>query len=403
MSLNKRNVIIIFFIILIIIIGSILINNIIKNLNSNKSELPEINGPLVDEEGKEIKVTSTQFNTIKEAVENLNVIFIKQTVSDKKGFVTNLYVKFNKKLTSENETFFNDFIKTMIVYTGYNSFSIIDSENNINIDVYCEKKNIKKIIINGKENYFSQINNKTNAENYEEYKITKVTVQSEELKQIIDDKWQLEAESYGAKEGEYFDYKNSISVKVIDGKVFNIVFKRTYLNDVVSGLKTTSKLEEVNKVLGEATFKDFESIPPHGYKTKDFYIFFTEQQISIYRLQKNDSTLQNAISNLEKSHGNMNKFIEDITSNWEDYDIYEKNDDKYEIQYTSRGLKIQNKNTYEPKITIYGNFDGPIKNNRYLASIDANNLNENIKLESNINLIYKTEKNRYELEMAEEE
>lgn len=401
MSLNKRNVIIIFLIIVVIIVGSILISNIIKNLNSTP-DLPEIEGALVDEQGNEIKVTSTQYDTMKEAVEKLKVAFVKQTVSDKKGFVTNLYVKFNRKLTSENETYFNDFIKTMVVYTDYNSFSIIDEENNINIDVYCEKNAIQKIIINGKENYFAGLKNQEASNNYEEYKITKVDVEAEELKQIIEDNWNLEAQRYGAEEGEYFDYKTSIKIKVIDGKVFNIVFKRTYLDDVVSGLKTTSTLEEVNEVLGEATFKDFNTVPPHGYKTKDFYIFFTGQQISIYRIQKSDLTLQNAISNLEKSDGNISKFLEEITSKWEDYDTYEENGNKFEVQYTLRGLKIQNKNAYEPKITIYGNFEGAIKNNKYLSNVDVSNLPSDIQIK-NTNSIFELERKRWELETAEEQ
>lgn len=398
MKLTKKNIIII-FLIFIIIIGMLLIGYIIKKMNINNSNLPEIKGPLIDNTGNEIKPTSTQYNSLEEAVKNYKVEYKKQTVSDKDGFVVNLYVEFNKKLSKENKTYFYNFIKTTVSYTQYNSFRIIDEKNNINIDVYCSNNSVDKIIINGKENYFSQIENKTNLEKYSEYPVTEVTVESEELKQFIDNNWEFDVNTYGAKEGVYFNFKNSIDINVIDGKLFNIVFKRTYIKNVVSNLKPASSLEEVKNTLGEPTFKGLDGIPPYGYKTKDFYIFFSEEQISIYPIlvNTNDKTLQNAISNLEKNNNDIDKFIKEVTSKWKNYDVYKEDDGKFEIQYTLKGIRIQNINAYEPSITIYGDFEGLIKNNKKLKDMVDIDLPDCIVLESTRNLIFETEKTRFDL------
>ena len=62
------------------------------------------------------------------------------------------------------------------------------------------------------------------------------------------------------------------------------MFNSKYEKEVINGLKTTSTKQEIIEKLGTPQIEQNEII---GYKTPQCYIFFSNNEISIYRKEEN--------------------------------------------------------------------------------------------------------------------
>jgi len=82
------------------------------------------------------------------------------------------------------------------------------------------------------------------------------------------------------------DEDAGISVKVLNGKVFNLVFTKNYNDEIIAGITLDSSKEDVIKLLGTPNFLNSKA-EIFGYVDQDIYVFFLGNEdiseISIYR------------------------------------------------------------------------------------------------------------------------
>lgn len=108
--------------------------------------------------------------------------------------------------------------------------------------------------------------------------------------------------------------------------VINAVFNDTYTEELVDSIKIGDSFEKIEKTLGVPTFKSKDYL---GYKTKDTYVFFYENEVSFYpNIDFNNNDLEQLFLNyFEKTYGKERTyFLVDIRNNYEDFliDLDEK-------------------------------------------------------------------------------
>ena len=122
--------------------------------------------------------------------------------------------------------------------------------------------------------------------------VYKRQVQSTELNSLIKGSWYETSTKFGTKEStlENYDiyFEEGIKVRTIQGRIFNIVFTERYSSNIVNDIKVTETQEKIIQKLGEPNYQyqnDSNDTNMIGYKGKDFYIFFSNHEVSVYRVE----------------------------------------------------------------------------------------------------------------------
>lgn len=367
---NNKPIIIILISIIIIFILILLLSAIISSLN-DQNENKQV-------ENIKQYTSINDFKTIEEVAIYLDCTYIKEEISKQENYNIDIYMKIKVLPYTDdksNEGFYDKLISYTAKVLKFKNFRIIDKENNITIEVACdkEKENIKSIIINGESNYFSKRETENQIKNYEETKITDFTIQSEIINKLINNNWRILDSEIGTKEStfNYYDiyFDEGVEVRKVNNQVFNIVFTDKYKLNVVNNITTSTSKEEIIKILGKPTFEDKQT-KIIGYKNDNIYMFAnSEHQISVYRVEKNE--IKNETSDLinkYQSETNNIKLITEIKETWREYDKYKITDHSGEIRYTFRGLEINNST-----INIYSNYIGKVYNNKTLIELVEHN------------------------------
>ena len=120
-----------------------------------------------------------------------------------------------------------------------------------------------------------------------------------------------------------------------NGKHVNyVIFNNTYKGEVIGHLKVGTDFKTIEKTLGTPTFKAKEYL---GYKTKQVYAFFYENEISIYPKNANSNkSLEDLFERyLNKTYTkDRTHFLVDIREDYEDFTI-EMNDENNTVIITS--------------------------------------------------------------------
>lgn len=309
------------------------------------------------------------FESIKEIVKYMECEYKKENQSKEKDFSLDIYVKFKVDLYTDgqsNEIFYNRLINLIAEFNHYRSFRLIDDSRKMLISVICDNQNqtIVKKIINGEENYFEKENAKNQLANYKEKNITNLEINSKEINDLIQENWRYAKVDLGNRTSTYQNYDiyfdKGMEVKNISKQVFNIVFTSKYQSPIVNGIKVGTNLEQVEKILGKPAFGSTGD-RMLGYKGKDIYVFFYQDQVSIYRVESNYDTTKflEAISKLEEEK-NVNDFLNQMTDIWDDYDSYTKATDFVELRYSLRGVSIIFSQYNSSGVFLYDNYQGMI-------------------------------------------
>lgn len=359
---DKKIIKIIVSIIIVLVISLIFV--IIRLSLERKNEAQEI-------ERVKSYTTIDDFKTVEEVAKYLECDYIKQEKSKEENYKLDIYIKI-KILPytddSSNEVFYNNLVSYCAKVLKFDNFRIIDKEHSITIEVVCnkEKENIKSIIINGESNYFAKRDSEAQVKNYKEIKQTDITIQSDILKNLINNKWRLKESDIGTKESTFNSYDiyfdEGIEVRKVDNKVFNIVFTDKYKQSVANNITTATSKEDIIKILGTPTFED-EYTKTIGYKGKDIYLFYNqyEHQISIYPVIENYETEEFAKCVTKYLNGeSITDLINDIKEIWSDYDICKIQEDKIILQYSLKGLCISINDGNENGVVFYNNYKGNI-------------------------------------------
>lgn len=343
------------------------------------------------------------YQTVKEAVNTLGHKYIKEEKSEVEEFNKDIFVTFSVDLyTNErsNQNIYYDLIYTIAKVEKYKSFRLIDTEKEIVINVLAneQEKKLTRIYINGNDNYYGRQESLNTIDKYEETPVTDFIVNSTILKEIIQKNWStnINLPQEYIKEEQYKIYETEgIKIKNVNNKIFNIVFTEEYNQSVVNEIKVGTNIWDVVNILGNPTFGELSN-GLIGYQGKEFIIFFSSREISIYPSGKNyDKTEFSKLVQIFTEQGNAKEFVNNVTNLWKDYDYYEYDENHVDLRYSLKGVEIQFNITSNHGIIIYSNYEGSITNSLNTDNLNSENIPEQIYFKRNVNLIYKTEVERW--------
>lgn len=369
---NKKAIITISCILIILLILLIVIQTVIRKQKDEEELMEQINSYTSIED----------FKTIEEVAKYLECNYIKQTNSKEKNYDIDIYMKI--KVTpyiedESNERFYEKLISYSASVLKYQSFRIIDKQNDITIEVVCDKENktIKNKIINGEINYFAKHDSYINMKNMEATKETNFDIQSSVLKKVIENDWKDIKEEFGTQESIFNQYNiyfdEGIEVRKVSNKIFNIIFTENYKDNIVNNIKTSTSKESIIKILGEPTFSN-EQFDFIGYKGKNIYLFYnSRKEISIYRVENDyDSTRFVQIVDNYLENKDQDKLVKDLKDEYGDFDEYENSSQGTILQYTLKGIQINFRKGISSGIQIYKNYFGTIYKDINLETIKNN-------------------------------
>lgn len=350
---------------------------------------------------EKIKLYTTidDFKSVEEVAKYMECNYINEETSKEENYKLDIYMQI-KVLPYSNDTSNEEFYNNLTSYCAkvlkFENFRIIDKKNNITVEVICdkEKEGIKSMIINGESNYFAKRDSEAQIKNYKETKQTDITIQSDILKNLINNKWILKESDIGTKESTFNSYDiyfdEGIEVRKVDNKVFNIVFTEKYKQSVVNNITTATSKEDIIKVLGTPTFEDKQT-GVIGYEGNEIYVFFnTENEISIYcnlNLYEQDEEFTELIDSYLKDR-DINNFKSKLKNSWIDYNKVETKQENI-IQYALKGFEI-----YDNTINIYSNFKSKIYKNLSMDNLKNELLNKDEIEFKNVDLVFKNESDR---------
>lgn len=312
-------------------------------------------------------------NNLISQLELMGCTFISSTRSKEKEFDKDIFLNIPYKpvdsVVHSNQTFYENLIKTVALKLKNRNFRLIDPNKELIVSIKNQDGELK-YTINGNNNYYETEMARLSKNNSKE-KIIQMSIKSHELETIIQNNWNMgkSRSQLGTKEKNKGDYEcytdEGFNIRIVNLKVFNIVFNKQYKNEVFEGITTGLNNNEIVEKLGEPLFQS-DAKPEIGYKTKDYYIFFYNGEISIYRIEEFDELKNKEFAELVTKlieDENLNEFINKITDIYPDFDRYSKSEDGIEILYSLRGFSISYSKNGNKGITIYNNFKGNITQN----------------------------------------
>lgn len=348
-SNNPNRDIKILVILAVVVILLAIISSFISHLDFSNSE-------------NENSINVFNFTDIKSVLEFYNCEYISEIDSTDSNFEIDIYAKINTPLydgEKSNKSFYDRLIRLSGSILEFKNFRIIDTENEINIEVTCEDNSIKKVVINGIEDYFAYMDSQISLRKYKEIPETEFIVDSNELNNLLKTNWDEKFLNVGNSDGLFQNYnqflQQGIQYRTINDKIYNIVFTKKYTNPVINGIIVREGFDIVESKFGEPTFLN-EELQIKGYKGKNFYIFFTEDQISIYRRETTDYTkFIELLNKLTNSQLDLYDFMNELTYLWNDYSEYTVGEDYFYITYPLKGISIKCNYEDTNAIILYNN------------------------------------------------
>lgn len=374
---------IIIFIIIIVIIRFIIINNTEKNSINDFSSVKE----LIEYDGH--KYITMQNSTDEEYDKDIYLIFSKPTINNDGTTNKNLYEIVISHVAGKLK--------------GQN-FRMIDQEKNICISIkFNEDGEVSYYTINNDGNYWEHIKTNYQIDNYSEEQITNAIVESSILENIINANWIYKNVNLGSMDSKVDNYEiyydEGYKVKKIGSEIYNIVFTKNYAQEIITSITTTTSVENVENILGKPTYEDSTlDVPVIGYKCQDFYIFFSDDEVSVYHPDKyneNDSKSFGKLVTELNETGDMNTFLNKLTDLYPNYNSFYTDDGYVNIVYSLQGFEVTFGAPKNNGITIYNNFKGNVTND-----ITIEDIRENKKIPANVytkletNLVYDMEGDR---------
>ena len=239
-------------------------------------------------ENVSVELASSQPETLSSILARYDVEYIERN-SNK------IYVKFNFQLYNEdgssNEKKLNNLLNELMNFFQ-STFYLIDEENDINITVFYSETGNTVVTINNKTNFFEVTDGKT----YYDINNVKIVpskniyttndilsylkVGSMRYSEIIE---QL-GEPIGIDENGYYlfdDGNIKVSKYESSNMVRNIVYSEKYLNQFVSKISDNYSIDKVYQEYGNPSFGGLNE-GFLGYRNSDFYLFFYNDDISVY-------------------------------------------------------------------------------------------------------------------------
>ncbi len=339
----KKTIIVLFVVIFILLLCQFLLSTLSKEQKNNE-------------------LSYSSLRSVKDVIEYYESTYISESESEETGYYLDIFLKFKvlpyDENDNSNETYYNTLIEEVAKVIRYQSFKMIDLENEITVKVVCENNKIESIIINDIEDYFIYMDSQISMKKYVEIKSTEFVINSPILQSCINNNWDNNI-NFGTRESifdEYYIYfDEGIKVKTIQNKIYNIIFNKKYDENVINDLFPGIDLANVELTLGKPSFED-EKLGVIGYKGNEMYVFFTNEEISIYRnpdvdiedfFELSDRFIAEKIDFLD--------FMNELTYIWPDYSEYEYTENTMFIAYPLKGIEIKLNYDDISGILVYNN------------------------------------------------
>ena len=308
------------------------------------------------------------FYTVEEVAKYMDCEYIREEKPKNLSYDLDIYLKFKYDLYTDGASNKNYFYRAIVLFaqvTGYQNIRLIDDSKSIVIAVVgdSDNKKIKKIYINGKENYFGEEDTIKELEKYQTAATTRITVNSKILQDIINNRWDTTKVKLGTQESKLDDYEiyfdEGYRVKKSATTIFNIDFMEQYKEPVVNNIKVGTSLEEVQNQLGTPAFSSGGSSGFIGYTSYNLYVFFWADHISIYRNENmNDEQQFLTLLNKFREDTDVKSFINQLTDLWPDYTSYEYDSQYLHLTYILKGIDIKINVDQDNGVTFYSNYNG---------------------------------------------
>ena len=385
--MNKKKKVFVFLTIIFIIILLVIIAIVI---DKNKS-----------------KTSIDDFSSIKELVEYDGHKYITMKNSEEQDFYKDIYILFSKPTINDDGTTNQRLYEILISHISGKlkgkNFRIIDEDRNIIIKVISNEDETISYTINDDAKYWEHIKTNYEIENPKEENNSSFTITSQLLANIINNDWIYNNINLGTKDSSIKDYEiyfdEGYKIRKIGSKIFNIIFTSKYNNEILKDIYVQTSKEEIKNILGNPTYSD-ENTGIIGYRCQYFYIFFSNNEISIYPIDKyneeESKKFGNLVTELNKT-GDINTFLNKLTDLYPDYDNKYTDENNITITYSLRGFEVDfGKNSKNNGIKIYSNFQGNITDDKTIEDIkNSKQIPANVYTNLDQNLVFKTEISRY--------
>lgn len=378
--MKRKNIIIISIIILIFIVGIAIFMKFRKKENVRK--------------------------TLEQIAEYYECEFLKEKNANEKGYSKKIFWIYDVPPVDTDDGIqykeqYETVLKAIAAQIKEN-FILIDNKHSIEIRVKYNPENNKiSYLINNDNNFFQNEANKQIAKLQKEKPTTTINIISTELQHTIENEWSRKKteKDYGDKvksENDYDIYSNGIKIKTINSKIYNLIFSEEYKGNVFEHITTGMKNADIRKILGNSTYENTEANLLIGYKTKDFYVFFSNGQISIYPVENFDENKNNQFAEIVSEYiNNTNIYketLQKVTQLYPDYSEYIQNEDSIDLKYPLKGFEIKMGKGEKTGIYIYENYKGKISPNITKEDLESKTLNNIYLVDSNF--IFEEELNR---------
>lgn len=333
---------------------------------------------VVNRQNKETAEVTSEITTVKDVVEYYKSTYIKENESTERRFYMDYYVKFRvlpyEEDDTSNEEYYNNILEDSAKILRYSSFRMLDEENELVVQVICDGTKITSIIINDIEDYFIYMNSQIELKEYVKIENTEFSITSPILEEIIKASW-TNVIDFGTRDSiydQYYIYINQgLKVRTIQNEIYNIIFTKNYNSDVINNLFPGIDLSSVERSLGTPSFELDE---PHiiGYKNDRIYVFFSKDEISVYRNLDTDVEDFLELSNdLISEKLDLLDFMNNLTDMWPNYSEYTYTASSIFIAYPLKGIEIKLNYDDISGILVYNNIKSSISRiENYLKDTD---------------------------------
>ena len=348
-------------------------------------------------------LTYDSLTTVKDVVEYYKSTYISEKESSDSKYSLDIYLKLYllpyEEDDTSNEKYYNNLLGDVAKVINYSSYRMFDEENSITIEVICENGKIVSIIINGIEDYFIYMDSQISMKKYTDIKITNFEITSDILRACIDNRWMNSNIDFGSRDSifnEYYIYfDEGLKVRTIQNTIYNLVFTKKYSGNVIENIYPGMSIENVEEILGKPTFSD-EELDVIGYKGNHIYVFFTDEEISVYRIPEEIENIKDFLELVDvylgEEDSDLLEFMNQLTYLWPDYSEYTYDSKYFFIAYPLKGIEIKVNYENTNGIIVYNNVRDTISNiEPYLKST-------NFVAKLQIDSVYEAEKRRFSKE-----
>lgn len=362
---KKNNRIIVFMVVFVIVILLTLLS------------LLKINNNIKEDIGNKIYLSPDDFSNVREVLEYFGNEYIAEENHKDDEYPIIIKARFKQDLFTNEESnkfFYDTIINDIASVVKYKNFQVIDEHFNNTIKVTCNGSKITDININNDSYYYDTVITNKALKKYNDKDILKINSCSEIITQLISNNWYVSGINFGSKESRYDKYDiyfdEGFEIRVISGKVYNIIFTEKYAENVIDDIRTGMNNDAIQNKLGKPMFNGGLGIL--GYKTDNFYIFFYNKEISVYRVEKNYDTSEFIkLINTYNNNYDLRELGNDLTYIWDDYDEYNYDKNYVELTYSLKGVKIQFNYGTPNGFLLFNNYTGLVNDDIYIFEAES--------------------------------